>query len=304
MQEHPLSGESKTRTLNQTRSASTVGRRAFLRFGAAWIAAFPVISPLVSQAGLLPTAIDKESGLSDVEVFPRPDDEAIGEAVEEGPLFLTFDDGPVDSTDIILDRLAENGQKATFFVIGRNLDKTRWRNLAVRSLKEGHSLGNHSYTHTSFFSLSRQQVEEEMRETHKRLEEVAEEAGLKGRSQILFFRFPFGHTGSKTNYTAASKVLTQLGYNEAWWDLDTEDWRMRVAPIYRGSRVLGKVKRVKPRDVVLFHDRARTAEILPSVLQILKNKKLTSLSMSSYDSRWMRRWDKKQATEEETMGLL
>ena len=75
------------------------------------------------------------------------------EAIIDSPrrrLFLTFDDGPLLCTGRILDLLAESQQKATFFVIGRNLEHPKFRDLAIRALREGHDIGNHSYTHPDF----------------------------------------------------------------------------------------------------------------------------------------------------------
>ena len=64
---------------------------------------------------------------------------------EEGTVYLTFDDGPSDNTDAILDILAEKDVKATFFVV------TQGGGTAVDRLKriaaEGHTLGMHSFTH-------------------------------------------------------------------------------------------------------------------------------------------------------------
>jgi peptidoglycan/xylan/chitin deacetylase (PgdA/CDA1 family) len=67
---------------------------------------------------------------------------------------LTFDNGPdPEVTPQVLDTLADHGLKATFFLLGRNLEVPEHRKLAVRAFNEGHRLGNHSYSHGMPFGL-------------------------------------------------------------------------------------------------------------------------------------------------------
>ena len=67
----------------------------------------------------------------------------------EKMVFLTFDDGPsLDNTPKVLDILKEYGVKATFFVLGTNLDNgVEYENLLKRTLEEGHAIANHGYSH-------------------------------------------------------------------------------------------------------------------------------------------------------------
>ncbi|HEY5675883.1 MAG TPA: polysaccharide deacetylase family protein, partial [Myxococcales bacterium] len=67
---------------------------------------------------------------------------------------LTFDDGPGPSTAELLDVLGASGVRATFFLLGRNLEEAPWcgdplraRALAERASREGHALGNHTWSH-------------------------------------------------------------------------------------------------------------------------------------------------------------
>src|SRR5438552_4442861 len=61
---------------------------------------------------------------------------------------LTFDDGPSEDTERILDVLAAHNLKATFFMIGSSVE--RWPQTARRVVAEGHEIGNHSYSHPIF----------------------------------------------------------------------------------------------------------------------------------------------------------
>ncbi|RYG45620.1 MAG: polysaccharide deacetylase family protein, partial [Chitinophagaceae bacterium] len=64
---------------------------------------------------------------------------------------LTFDDGPSEFTPTVLDMLAAAGIKATFFCIGKNVD--RFPEIAARIVKEGHIIANHSYSHGKAFDF-------------------------------------------------------------------------------------------------------------------------------------------------------
>ncbi len=200
------------------------------------------------------------------------------------PLFLTFDDGPLDSTPGILDRLGERGQKATFFVLGRNLANPRYRESAIRTLQEGHDIGNHSYSHPSFSHIGAGQVESEIRRTHELIEELVQDAGVDPTRQNLFFRFPYGDEGYGSSYRAARKVLSRLGYRIASWTRDTHDWQMEMGGWWRQPwRVLSILNQAQANDVVLMHDRNRTARILPSAIGVLTRRSLVSVQLSKFD---------------------
>ena len=203
--------------------------------------------------------------------------------VIERHLFLTFDDGPLYCTGRILDLLAASNHKATFFVIGRNLANPKLKAFAVRALKEGHEIGNHSYTHPDFSRISSKGAEREILATHKVIQEVVQEAGVDGKRQDRFFRFPYGVSGSWLNYQSTQDVLGALDYRIAWWDLDTNDWRMELGFFPRPStKVIASVAKAKPRDVVLLHDRAKTAHHLPQMIKVLEGNELVSLPLSQY----------------------
>ena len=144
-------------------------------------------------------------------------------------VFLAFDDGPLYRTPGILDQLALRGHKATFFVIGRNLANPTLREFAVKALREGHDIGNHSYDHPDFSTISLKRAVNEIASTDALVEELVREAGVDPARQNLFFRFPYGVGGSRSNYAACRDVLAELHYKIAWWNLDTNDLRMETA---------------------------------------------------------------------------
>jgi peptidoglycan-N-acetylglucosamine deacetylase len=221
---------------------------------------------------------------SSSETKPNPD-----EAIIDSPrrrLFLTFDDGPLFCTGRILDMLAESQQKATFFVIGRNLLIPKLRDFAIRALEEGHDIGNHSYSHPNFSSISAQRAEVEIYKTHTMIDDLVREAGVDPARQNLFFRFPYGNCGSIYNYAKYRKTLASLNYRIAWWDLDTWDWRMEVGWLKRNStKVVASLKKAKPGDVILLHDRVKTCDHLPEMMGVISSQKLMSVPLSDYGAR-------------------
>ncbi len=214
------------------------------------------------------------------------------------PLFLTFDDGPLPCTGRILDLLAAANYKATFFVIGRNLANPKMRDVAIRALKEGHDLANHSYTHPNFAAVSARRAEQEIAATHRLIEDLVKEAGVAPDHQNRFFRFPYGVTGSASNYFVCRRVLAKLNYRIAGWDLDTNDWRMELGWFRTSSfKVVASLNRARPLDVVLLHDRLRTSEHLPAMLDVLGLQRLVSMPLSDYDRSVASAGDKEREEE-------
>jgi peptidoglycan/xylan/chitin deacetylase (PgdA/CDA1 family) len=267
--------------------ACFVSRRSFLKLAAGLVLGAPVL-PTDLEA-LLEKSADQLSPLRRASIrgessFHRPRMRPNDVPLVEGKLFLTFDDGPLPCTSRILDLLSSSGHKATFFVIGRNLNDPKLRELAIRALREGHDLGNHSYDHPNFAAISPQRAVREIVSTAGLIRDVVRDAGVDANRQNLFFRFPYGVAGSRSTYTAAQEILTELKYRIAWWDVDTLDWRMELAwfPL-RPAAVLTSLSRARANDVVLLHDRLKTAQCLPAILHRLDDHKLTSIPLSDVD---------------------
>ncbi|MBI5250331.1 MAG: polysaccharide deacetylase family protein [Desulfomonile tiedjei] len=266
----------------------TCTRRRFISVGAGIVISTSSVPSLVEElASLLNTDSDHVNPQRG-EILPpeihRPEKEPQDQWQTPQPLFLTFDDGPLLCTGQILEHLARKKHKATFFVIGRNLLNPKLRELAITALKEGHDIGNHSYDHPNFANISARRAEKEIVTTHDLIQGVVREAGVNPRRQDLFFRFPYGMAGSSHNQGHCQDVLAELNYRIAWWNLDTNDWRMELAWFPRSSsRVIRSLNRARPGDVVLLHDRMKTAEHLPRMLEVIESQKLVSFPLSTYE---------------------
>ncbi|UOV02223.1 polysaccharide deacetylase family protein [Pseudoxanthomonas mexicana] len=153
-------------------------------------------------------------------------------------LYLTFDDGPhPDHTPALLDLLAEHDAKASFFLVGREVE--RHDALARRIASEGHTLGNHSYSHPRFEALTLDEQLEEIERTQRLL------TGIDGRSRHAF-RPP---RGVLTGAMLAS--LVRRRHRIDYWSYDSLDYSRRPVP-----ELLETIQRHPPRggDIILMHD--------------------------------------------------
>jgi peptidoglycan/xylan/chitin deacetylase (PgdA/CDA1 family) len=174
----------------------------------------------------------------------------------EKMISFTFDDGPGPATPALLDMLKKYDAHATFFVVGRNAKNKKA--ILERMIKEGHIIGNHTYSHPS----PSNKIETELSSIGNCSSIVKE---LTGQSPA-YFRPPFA---KRTDALKAASV--QLNLPLILWSLDTRDWAQKEwKPVY--DKIKGEAK---PNDVVLMHDlhgsAEYTAEIvtLPAVEKIL-----------------------------------
>ena len=186
--------------------------------------------------------------------------------------YLTFDDGPSPVTESILDTLKQEKIKATFFVLGSNIDYRK--EMVKRMYDEGHYVANHGYSHVySKIYASPEAVLEEYNQTN---EKIRNAIGNPEYNSHLF-RFPGGLPGGK--YAAlkqeAKELLNQndivhVDWNTLNGDAETND----LSPEFELQR-LSETVGEKNSIVVLMHDAAHksvTAETLPQIIAALREK--------------------------------
>ena len=177
-------------------------------------------------------------------------------------VYLTFDDGPTPVvTTWVLEKLAEAGAKGTFFCLGRNVDKHP--EIYKQILAEGHSVGNHSYSHLKGF-----------RSSVKRYMDDINLASDMIDSRL--FRPPYGRI-----FPGQVKAVLQQ-YDIIMWDVLSIDYNSGLS----GERVLQNVTRnVKPGSIIVFHDSDKAADnlyyALPRTLEFLKEEGYTMNSIPS-----------------------
>ena len=184
----------------------------------------------------------------------------------DGPyIALTFDDGPDEKlTPRLLDLLAQHHVHATFFVLGENA--VAHPEILQRAVREGHEIGNHSWSHPNLAKMS----EENVRSQIKRTEELI--ASTIG-SRSTLFRPPYG---SLTEHQKRF-VHNELGYEIILWEVDPFDWK-RPGPSIVSSRIL---KETRPGAIVLAHDiHAQTIQAMPETLTGLEAKGFKFVTVS------------------------
>ncbi len=160
--------------------------------------------------------------------------------VSESVVALTFDDGPRDpDTAQILDVLRDHGVVAMFFLIGENV--ARHPGLARRIVREGHAIGNHSFTHRSLPTLADAQIRAEI---ERAAEAIRRATGL--RPWLL--RPPYGTMDSRLR--GPNSIPADRGHTVILWSVQARDWSTRSA-----QRVaLRTLTQVRPGSIVLLHD--------------------------------------------------
>jgi peptidoglycan-N-acetylglucosamine deacetylase len=190
---------------------------------------------------------------------------------------LSFDDGPDPKwTPLILDILKRYNVKGTFFMIGETAED----NIGVmqRVYREGHEVGNHTWTHPDISEISNRQVDLELNLTERLF---ASELGV----QPLYFRPPYSiDQEPDTNDQAAPVARIQtLGYVIIGNKIDTNDWdeHPRKSPKEITDSVFQQIADMKDRpwnkgSIILLHDgggdRSATIAALPVLIEALQSR--------------------------------
>lgn len=178
--------------------------------------------------------------------------------LQDHEVLLTFDDGPAAPTAQVLDALAKECARATFFVIGHNAEETPA--LVKRAAAEGHTIGHHSYSHPAV-TLRLLDDGDARADIEKGIKAVEKASGGKAAP---FFRFPgFADTPELVSW------LEGRGYTIFGSDLWASDWSP-MSPKGELDLVMARLEK-QGKGIVLFHDsKAQTAQMLPDFLKELK----------------------------------
>ena len=150
-------------------------------------------------------------------------------------VYLTFDDGPfAGSTERVLDLLAQHQAQATFFVTGQQVE--RHPELTRRIRREGHRLGNHTYSHCHLTELSANAA---MADVERCQQLIAPQGAPR------LFRPTHGLLGPAVYWR-----LRRAGYAIAYWSLDSRDsWEIPAPTLAQAI-----LRRIRPGEIVLLHD--------------------------------------------------
>ena len=186
--------------------------------------------------------------------------------------FLTFDDGPSSNTNQILDILNERGIKATFFVLGSNVEKNP--EMVKRMYDEGHFIANHGYSHV--YETIYQSPQAVLDEYNKCNQVVRDAIGEQEYNSHLF-RFPGGLVGGKYADIKhqANDLLLQNNIVHVDWNALNGDSETTSPTIEYEMQRIQETVGDKQSVVILMHDaqaKKVTVETLPSIIDYLKEQ--------------------------------
>ncbi|MGF6949224.1 peptidoglycan/xylan/chitin deacetylase (PgdA/CDA1 family) [Neobacillus sp. B4I6] len=170
---------------------------------------------------------------------------------------LTFDDGPTKNVEKILPLLKQYNVKATFFLIGNEIEKNPEE--AKKIVSAGHQIGNHTYSHQRMVFKSPSYIKKEIEKT----DELIRESGYKGK---IDFRPPNG------------KKLVGLPYYLYKNNRDTITWSLEPDTYYTSAtdKVNYVKKNVKPGSIILTHPMydgtGEELNTIKGILQSLSNE--------------------------------
>lgn len=169
---------------------------------------------------------------------------------------ITFDDGPTEFTPKILDLLEKYNAKATFFCIGKQIEKHP--DIFRRIHAEGHQIGNHSYSHSNSFGFfSSEKVKEELQKTDLLIQEITGEKNY-------YFRPPFGVTNPHI-----TKAIKQTKHQVIGWNIRSLD-----TVIEDKNKILQRItNKIQPGSIILLHDTSeKTLWVLEQLLLTLQGE--------------------------------
>ncbi|HHD2788823.1 TPA: polysaccharide deacetylase family protein [Clostridium perfringens] len=195
-------------------------------------------------------------------------------------VFLTFDDGPSNSTEKILNILKDKDVHGTFFVLGSSIEKDSKRQEYLKEeLKSGNAIANHSYSHDfkKLYPGNRLKIDSFMDEFNKTNDIM--QSILGGEFDCKVLRMPGGY-GTRKYYKDPSlkefdDTLQENGIINVDWNALDGDAEGKPYSTEEMLNYVKKTSKGKNHVVILMHDAAgkeKTVEILPQIIDYYKNE--------------------------------
>ncbi len=189
-------------------------------------------------------------------------------------LTLSFDDGPSQYTPRVLDILSAKRAQAVFFVVGVNAEE--FPAYIRREYSEGHTIGNHTYTHPNIAVKSEEVVKLELSTTLRLIERDT------GRGTILF-RPPYNADSEPVTHDEILPIVyaQQLGYVTIAESIDPRDWEKGITPDAILDDIVTEISEAEqaqrdPGHIILLHDaggdRTATIAALPRIIDTLRGR--------------------------------
>jgi peptidoglycan/xylan/chitin deacetylase (PgdA/CDA1 family) len=174
---------------------------------------------------------------------------------DEKKIWLTFDDGPEEEvTEFILKTLKKLNIKASFFLIGKNIQA--FPELTKEIIKEGHIVGNHSFSHLNGFKSKKEEYIYDIELGQKLINEKLVEMGITNKIKI--FRPPFGRI-----LPQQIKRLKE-NYKIVMWDVFSWDFKKNISPEKIYNNVIDNVVE---GSILVFHNNKKSLNNLKLILE-------------------------------------
>ena len=174
---------------------------------------------------------------------------------DEKKIWLTFDDGPEEEvTEFILETLKKLNIKASFFLIGKNIQA--FPELTKAIIKEGHVVGNHSFSHLNGFKSKNEEYIYDIELGQKLINEKLVEMGITNKIKI--FRPPYGRILPRQ-----IKRLRE-NYKIVMWDVFSWDFKKNISPEKIYNNVIDNVVE---GSILVFHNNNKSLNNLKVALE-------------------------------------
>ncbi|MEK5080704.1 polysaccharide deacetylase family protein [Solibacillus sp. FSL W7-1436] len=188
---------------------------------------------------------------------------------KEKVIALTFDDGPSKNVDQLLPLLDVYKAKATFFLIGDEIEKHPEE--AIKLVEAGHQIGNHTYSHKRMVLKSPSFIEEEIEKT----DELIRSIGYEGE---IDFRPPYGK-----KFVGLPYYLNKTNRETIMWSLDPETYYTNV-----DEKINYVMENIQPGSIILLHpmydQTGGTLQVVETILKELTNEEYRFVTVDELQS--------------------
>jgi peptidoglycan-N-acetylglucosamine deacetylase len=165
-------------------------------------------------------------------------------------ILLTFDDGPTEYTEKILNLLNKMNIKGVFFCVGNNVQKEP--SLTREILSEGHLIGNHTFNHKKLNKISVSEAITEINSFNRLLYDIH-------GYEVKYFRPPHGIITF-----SLPKILKETGLKNVMWSLLTYDYENDMRKVGKGVK-----KYLKKNSIVVLHDSRKSSGIIKECINLI-----------------------------------
>ena len=164
-------------------------------------------------------------------------------------VLLSFDDGPGQNTESLLDLSLEYGIKFAFFILPEQAQK--YPEIVCRIVKDGHILGSHFSQHRNHIMDTKTTFLNSLNKSVEKIEDISQ-------NSIQYCRIPYGRL-----LPWQEKWIDQSGYVHVLWSLDSKDYNLEPS-----EKVVNRFRdNIRSDDIVLFHDGVSAH---PQIVQIVE----------------------------------